>query len=211
MRREVRTGLRFLILMSVAPAFVIFLTARSKATSPVTFLICRLIRRIATPSVGRTSTIYPTVATLINQGYTAKNMETIVVNVSGVSLGNPGPAGVGVVIVKSSGVLIQEFNEAIGNAYADFAAYYAVSLAMQSLLSLYGDKTKKLKFEFRLDDKLVRDQLANELEITSPALVPYFIQVHNYIVNHFPHCGFYLSKRGKESKAEALAREAISL
>ncbi len=137
-------------------------------------------------------------------------METIVVNVSGVSLGNPGPAGVGVSIVKSSGIPVQEFNEAIGNAYADFAAYYAVSLAMQSLLSLYGDKTKKLKFEFRLDDKVVRDQLANELEITSPALVPYFIQVHNYLVNHFPHCEFYLAKRGKESRAQILAKEAIT-
>lgn len=146
----------------------------------------------------------------INQRYTAKNMETVVVNVSGVSLGNPGPAAVGVSVVKSNGVLIQEFNETIGNAYADFASYYAVSLAMQALLSLYGDKTKKIKFEFRLDDKVVRDQLANEREITSPALVPYFIQVHNYLVNNFPHCEFYLAKRGKESRAQLLAKEVIS-
>jgi len=199
----------------VAPISSNFLRALSRAFSVGAGSVCcetlRAMRFSRLIEQGeRNTTFYPTVATLINQGYTALYMETVVVSVSGVSLGNPGPAGVGVFITKSNGVLIQEFNEAIGNAYNDFATYYAVSLAMQSLLALYGDKTKKLKFEFRLDDKLVRDQLANEREITSPALVPYFIQVHNYLVNHFPYCDFYLAKRGKESRAQALAKEAIS-
>ncbi len=135
-------------------------------------------------------------------------METIVVSVSGVSDGNPGPAGFGVVINKSDGSLLQLVSESIGNAGAEFATYYGVSVAMQTLERNFGDLTKSMQFEFRLDNELVKKQLNSEVEITQPGLVPFFIQSHNQRVIGFPNIVFTYRSLAQNKEAYQLAKAA---
>lgn len=136
-------------------------------------------------------------------------METIIAYTHGSSRGNPGPAGVGVHITKTDGTLVEEVKLAIGNASDNFAEYYAVMLAMETLEQIYGDDTKVTKFEFRLDSELVQKQLSNERQIKEPGLVPMFIEIHNHLVEHFPHVVFTHISREKNKEAERLVKETV--
>ena len=60
-------------------------------------------------------------------------MEKVITYTSGKALGNPGAAGVGVYITSADGAVVQEVKKAIGNADTNFAAYYAVMLALNTL------------------------------------------------------------------------------
>lgn len=132
-------------------------------------------------------------------------MESITVYVSGISLGNPGPAGIGVVIIDKADK--KTSSQAIGNADANFATYYAVMTAMEGLKEQYKEEVKNHRFDFRLDNKVVVEQLTNKKEIKEPGLVPFFIAVHNYKVADFPKITFTLIKENKV--AATLAKGAI--
>jgi ribonuclease HI len=132
-------------------------------------------------------------------------MESITVYVSGVSLGNPGPAGIGVVIIDKSDK--KTYSQAIGNADANFATYYAVMTAMENLAEIYKEQTKVRNFDFRLDNKMAVDQLSNKKEIKEPGLVPFFIAIHNQKVAAFPKIVFSLIKENKV--ASTLAKDII--
>jgi ribonuclease HI len=133
-------------------------------------------------------------------------MESITVYVSGVSLSNPGPAGVGVVVIDKE--TKTETFQAIGNADINFASYYALMIAMENLVETYGEETKTRRFDFRMDNKIVVDQLLNKKEIKEPGLVPFFIAIHNHQVTNFPQVTFTLIKENKV--ATTLANKAFS-
>ena len=105
-------------------------------------------------------------------------METIIVNTDGGARGNPGPAGIGVVIRDADGNLKKEVSEFLGNGTNNFAEYQAVVIALETLKKMYGKKTKELKVDLRLDSQLVQKQLSHEYQIKEPGLVPQFVYIH---------------------------------
>jgi ribonuclease HI len=137
-------------------------------------------------------------------------MELITIFVAGRSAGAPGAAGIGVCIKDTSGTCVREISQAIGNAYEDYAAYYAVMVALNNLKETYGDKTKEYKFEIKLDDELVEGQLNSKRVIKEPGLVPLFIEIHNQRITDFPKLKFTLISKSENAEAEKLAKEAIS-
>lgn len=136
-------------------------------------------------------------------------MEKIIVNTDGGARGNPGPAGVGVVIADDTGKMIHEFSKFLGNGTNNFAEYQAVSFALQALKKKFGKKTKEVQFDVRLDSELVQKQLSGEYQIKEPGLVPLFIEIHNLRVSNFPYITFTHVRREQNKRADELANEAM--
>jgi len=136
-------------------------------------------------------------------------MEKIIVHTDGGARGNPGPAGIGVVIADSDGKVLKEFSEFLGNGTNNFAEYQAVASALQALKKKFGKKTKEVAFEIKLDSELVQKQLSNQYQIKEPGLVPLFIEIHNLRVSNFPHITFTHVRREQNKRADELANEAM--
>ncbi len=136
-------------------------------------------------------------------------MEKIIAYTDGGARGNPGPAGVGVYITTESGEVVREVKKAIGNSTNNFAEYYAVMLAFQTLKQIYGKQAKELVFEIRLDSELVKKQLNAEYQIKEPGLVPMFIEIHNMRVSSFPNVILTHVPREKNKEADRLVNEAL--
>ncbi len=135
-------------------------------------------------------------------------METVIAFTDGVARGNLGPSGVGVYVTKD-GQMVKEVKQAIGNATNNFAEYYAVMLALQTLKQIYGESTTTTQFEIRLTSELVKKQLSGEYQIKEPGLVPMFIEIHNLQVTNFPNIFFTNIPREKNIVADRLANEAM--
>ncbi len=130
-------------------------------------------------------------------------------NTDGGARGNPGPAAVGVYITDAAGKVVREVKQAIGNGTNNYAEYYAVALALETLKQIYGKATKETQFTVRLDSELVQKQLSGEYQIKEPGLVPLFIQIHNYRVSSFPHLTFTHVPRAQNKEADRLVNEAL--
>ncbi len=136
-------------------------------------------------------------------------MKRIICYTTGVSTGNPGPGAIGVYITDEMGVMLQEEAQTIGNTTNIFAAYYSVMAGLQTLRTMFGDKTSLLEIEMRLDSELVKKQLNAEVQITEPGLVPMFIEIHNMRVASFPHLKVVLIASEENQEAERLVKEAL--
>lgn len=136
-------------------------------------------------------------------------MKTIIAYIHGGSLGNPGPSAAGVHITKSSGEIVGEVKESLGNATGSFAEYYAVMLALQTLEHMYGEKCKEIQFEIRLDSELVKKQLSYESQIKEPGLVPMFIEIHNMRVATFFNTTFTQIAKEQNKEAGKLVAEIL--
>lgn len=136
-------------------------------------------------------------------------MERIIAYTDGGSRGNPGPAGIGVYITAPDGTVLREVALAIGNATNNVAEYHAVLTALQTLKALYGKRTKDMEIELRMDSELIQKQLSGLYQIKEPGLVPYFIEIHNMRVSHFPSIRFVHVRREANKEADRLANEAM--
>jgi ribonuclease HI len=136
-------------------------------------------------------------------------MDKIIAYTDGGARGNPGPAAAGVFITNEAGEKIREVKEALGNGTNNFAEYYGVMLALQTLKQIYGKKTKEMQLEIRLDSELVKKQLNAEYQIKEPGLVPMFIEIHNLRVSSFPNLTFTHVRRELNKEADRLVNEAL--
>jgi ribonuclease HI len=136
-------------------------------------------------------------------------MEKIIAYTDGGARGNPGPAAVGVYITDEAGKMLTEAKECIGNSTNNFAEYYGVMLALQTLKQKFGKRTKVMQFELRLDSELVKKQLNAEYQIKEPGLVPMFIEIHNLRVANFPHLNLTHVPRAQNKEADRLVNEAL--
>ncbi len=136
-------------------------------------------------------------------------METIICHTAGVSKGNPGPSAIAVYITNDAGGMIQEIGKSIGNAYTSFACYNAVMVCLQTLQSLYGEKTKTLNFDIKLDSELVANHLNSKSPINDPGLVPMFIEIHNMRVTSFPQVTVSLVTIAENKEVATLLKQVL--
>lgn len=120
-------------------------------------------------------------------------MEIITIFTTGETKGNPGLAEIKMRIMDASGKVLKETTETIGNATKNFADYQAVMRGLQIAEEYFNEKTKELQFELKLNNQLVKRQLNNETQITEPALVPCFIEIHNLQISNFVNLKFKLA------------------
>ena len=127
------------------------------------------------------------------------------VHTDGGARGNPGPAGIGVVLAWEDDYGRHErmYKEYIGEATNNVAEYRALNHAL----------TLAKKFDIEeltcyLDSELVVKQLNREYRVKDKELQQLFLQVWN-LSSTFTHCRFHHIPREQNTRADALVNEAI--
>ncbi|MBD3248251.1 reverse transcriptase-like protein [Candidatus Falkowbacteria bacterium] len=102
------------------------------------------------------------------------NTKHLIIHTDGGARGNPGPAGIGAVLKNTSGEIVAEVSEYIGETTNNQAEYKAVIAAM--------DKAKELgaqELDLYLDSELVVKQLNGEYKVKNKDLAPLFVKIYN--------------------------------
>jgi ribonuclease HI len=99
----------------------------------------------------------------------------LVINTDGGARGNPGPAGIGVVISTPEGRHLESFGKYIGETTNNQAEYLAVVEALKA-----AAKYQPTKLRFILDSELVVKQLKGIYRVKHPDLQP----LHAHILEH---------------------------
>ena len=136
-------------------------------------------------------------------------MAEITIFTDGGARGNPGPAAIGIYAVDAAGSVLLEHSEIIGNSTNNIAEYAAVATGLQLLKQKVGKAVKEKTVELKLDSELVKKQLNGEYQIKDAGLVPYFIEIHNLRVAHFPNLTLTHVPRAENKEADRLVNEAL--
>ena len=117
--------------------------------------------------------------------------------------GNPGPAGIGVVLSSTDGEVIGEVAESIGRATNNVAEYKALIAGLE--LALAHDVTELEAF---LDSELVVSQLNGSWKIKNDALRHLAIDARR-LMNRFEKVTLSHVRREENSDADKLANQAM--
>ena len=117
--------------------------------------------------------------------------------------GNPGPAGIGVVLSSPDGEVIGEVAESIGRATNNVAEYRALIAGLE--LALAHDVTELEAF---LDSELVVSQLNGSWKIKNDALRHLAIDARR-LMNRFEKVALSHVRREENSDADKLANQAM--
>ncbi len=127
----------------------------------------------------------------------------------GGSRGNPGPAGIGVVICDEQDKALKKYGEEIGETTNNEAEYQALIFGLKKLKQVFGkDKMKQSALEIRMDSELIVKQLNHEYKIEEPNLQKLFLQVWNLMLDFGP-IKFIAIARAQNREADRLVNEAL--
>ena len=118
--------------------------------------------------------------------------------------GNPGPAGIGVVIWHGK-QLVGTYSKYIGHATNNQAEYQAVIYALEQ-----AKRLKAEELDFYLDSELVVNQLNRKFKIKDKDLGTLFVKVWNLLVS-FKSVNFNQVARAKNKEADKMVNQAIDL
>jgi len=125
--------------------------------------------------------------------------------VDGGSRGNPGPSGVGVVILDTNGKRLKEISKYIGETTNNIAEYNALLYGLEEALILRIDE-----IVVNLDSELVAKQLTGDYRVKDSGLKPLFERAMNMLKSfksfEIRHIG-----REKNEEADKLVNRAINL
>lgn len=131
-------------------------------------------------------------------------MEKIIIHTDGGARGNPGPAGIGVVIDTGE---IKEIAKYIGEATNNQAEYQAVVEALQYILETY-DPTE-VTLEFMIDSELVVEQLNGNYKVKNEGLIPLYQTARDMVMRLGGRVTFTHITRDKNKEADRLVNFAI--
>lgn len=126
-----------------------------------------------------------------------------VVHTDGASRGNPGHAGLGVVIADADGATLVEWNDYIGQSTNNVAEYRALLAAIDRLLEL-----PLAPVRFHLDSELIVKQLNGQYRVKDDKMKLLYDQVRVRLTR-LPGATFTHVAREKNGRADRLANEAI--
>lgn len=129
----------------------------------------------------------------------------VFINSDGGARGNPGPAGVGVVIRFNSQE--QEICQYIGEATNNQAEYRAVIEALKWVRDNLS--REDIEIEFLLDSELIVEQLNQRYKIKNEGLKPLFWEVRDLVMNVGGKIQFKYISREKNREADKLVNQAI--
>ncbi|HEV2294484.1 MAG TPA: ribonuclease HI family protein [Tepidisphaeraceae bacterium] len=129
--------------------------------------------------------------------------ETLTLQFDGGSRGNPGPAGIGIVISSSDGTPLVTLGRFIGRATNNVAEYRALIAALEEARKL-GAK----KIIIRGDSELVIKQMKGEYRVRHPDMKPLYEQAQDLLVQ-FEAAKIEHNLRGKNALADKLANLAM--
>lgn len=136
------------------------------------------------------------------------NQSKFIIHTDGGARGNPGPAGIGVVINGLAET--KKYGEYIGEATNNEAEYQAVIFALKKLKQLIGKEKSKseAEVEIHLDSKLLTSQLNGEYKIKEKRLQKLFLEVWN-LKQDFKKVSFKNIPREDNRGADKLVNQAL--
>lgn len=126
--------------------------------------------------------------------------ESVELYTDGASLGNPGPAGAGVVVVAADGSVIDECHSHLGRATNNVAEYEAVILGLTRAIE-HGAR----RVNIRVDSELVAMQLIGRYKVRSPGLKEPHARAMD-MLSRFDDWSVEAIPRERNSRADALAK-----
>ena len=123
------------------------------------------------------------------------------INIDGASRGNPGPSGIGVVIIKNK-LIIAKYNEFIGEKTNNQAEYAALKKALQ-IASIFDSEITVLS-----DSKLVVYQRKNRYKVRNKQIKTIFREISD-LEKQFRAVIYRYIPRAKNRYADFLANQAI--
>lgn len=133
----------------------------------------------------------------------SKKTKKLEIYSDGGSRGNPGPAGIGVIIMNSDGLVIEKISEYVGEMTNNQAEYMALILGLQEA-RFFRAKVAHCY----LDSELVVKQLNGEYKVKNQNMKPLFVVVQSLIKN-FESVKFRHISRGKNEDADILVNKAL--
>ncbi len=132
-------------------------------------------------------------------------MSKITIFTDGGARGNPGPAAAGIVIREGEKILL-EFGTYLGEKQTNnFAEYQAVILALEAL-KREGYAGRDIAF--KMDSKLVVEQVSGNWKIKEPSLKPLVAKIRELLVD-FPQHSFTHIPRAENAEADAQVNIAL--
>ncbi len=120
----------------------------------------------------------------------------------GACRGNPGPSGIGAVILKGDKV-VHEISKYIGTVTNNVAEYEALLAALD-----YCVKKKLSPVEILADSQLMIRQLSGQYKVKHPNMIPLHQKAKEYMT-HLKITGFTHVLREFNSRADELANQGI--
>jgi secondary thiamine-phosphate synthase enzyme len=122
--------------------------------------------------------------------------------IDGASLGNPGPAGIGIVIFDESDNVVKEVSEPIGLATNNAAEYNALIRALSEALAMEFSN-----IEIQTDSELMARQISGEYKIKSQSIRPLH-ETALSLLKKFESAKVVHVSRDKNKLADTLASNA---
>ncbi len=137
-------------------------------------------------------------------------MKKLYLAVDGASKGNPGPAGIGVVIADETGEEILAIGENIGITTNNVAEYTALIRGLQECLDLGAESVL-----ISTDSELLARQLEGVYKVKAPHLQPLYLEVRSLLGRfkeaRVTHVGRELNKRAdKLASAAANSKNGVA-
>jgi ribonuclease HI len=129
--------------------------------------------------------------------------ELITVEFDGGSRGNPGPAGIGVVLRAKDGTPLITLGRFIGRATNNVAEYQALITGLQKAKELGAQKLL-----IRGDSELIIKQMKGEYRVRHPELKPLYEQAYQ-LLHQFKEAKLEHNLRHKNALADKLANLAM--
>jgi ribonuclease HI len=129
--------------------------------------------------------------------------EKITVQFDGGSRGNPGPAGIGIVLRAADGTPLVTLGRFIGRATNNVAEYRALIAALQE-----ARKLGARRIAVRGDSELIIRQLTGQYRVKSPDMKPLYEEAQA-LLGEFESSKIEHTLRGKNELADKLANRAM--
>lgn len=128
---------------------------------------------------------------------------SLILHIDGAARGNPGPAGIGVVLWDEAGSIREEHLAYIGKATNNVAEYEALLFGLRKARELGYAAVKVFS-----DSELLVRQIRGEYRVKNPRLRQFYDQVQN-LLRSFDAFEIDHVRRGMNTRADLLANRAI--
>lgn len=129
-------------------------------------------------------------------------MKQAIIAVDGASKGNPGPAGIGVVICDDSGKTLKKIGQNIGTATNNFAEYTALIRGLSEALQMGFTDAK-----IQTDSELMAKQINGEYRVKNESIIELHATARD-LIRKFNSVSLTHVLRGYNKEADALASKS---
>jgi ribonuclease HI len=127
----------------------------------------------------------------------------LTIHTDGGARGNPGPAGIGVVIENEKGEVLEEHAKFLGIKTNNQAEYEAAILGLERAKHLEADSVQVLA-----DSELLVKQANREYKVKHENIKPLFGRLHALMLQ-IGHVSFKHVRREQNTHADALSNQAM--